>query len=215
MAVTDQEHVQHQSRIARLEAMARQLQGSTRLMASAPVTSLPPAPFDGQEIYYRFQQTVNPTDATLLIWHLRWDAAGGYWVPVGEQPPIYAIDGFQRSTSFSANTWGGVDPADPTLNVPRAGEYRLEWGNNNMLSPAGSNCWVGLQLAGADPGVGGPLTCSGGYTTGQWLGGAPGSARASLVAGALVRMRYMTQNIAGPISRITAYVKAYPRRITG
>ena len=62
--------------------MPRQVTPGFRL----PVfTSLPASPPDGQEILYRFAQTVTPADASVRLWHLRRDAAANLWLPIGAQ----------------------------------------------------------------------------------------------------------------------------------
>ena len=189
--------------------------GPAGVGAAPIVAALPGSPADGQEVIYRFQQTVTPADAKWTYWHLRWDAAAGCWLPVGAQDPILAQAG-PGGTNFSAGAWGNFDANDPVVTLPRAGDYDVQWGNGGGLSPAGSNSWCGLQIAGVDPPLAGDLTTCLGYTTGQWTPGGHASRKCNaMAAGTVIKMRYQTQNIAGGMNRTNAYIRAFPRRITG
>lgn len=130
MAVTDQEHVQHQSRIARLEAMTRQLQGR----AGKPLTALPPSPVDGQEFnlqsaamaalgvmwkfrYRQFQAdgvTVNPSI-------YKWEFVGG--------APLQSNVDVAAATAGSGSSYSDlVGSPGPDLVVPLAGDYDVHFG---------------------------------------------------------------------------------------
>lgn len=184
------------------------------------VSSLPSSPFDGQEIYYRFQQTVNPVDAVWIVWHLIYDATTGAWLPVGRQEPVYAHRGITESFAFSsANAWGGINVNDPQVTVPRAGDYDVEFGCGTMLGGA-VNMWVGLRVAGVDPGnsPGGGSDgnyVSGAQTSATWDKSGPGHRKITgIAASATIQQRYQVSG-ATTVQRGGAYIKAFPRRITG
>ena len=112
------------------------------------VTSIPTAPVDGQEVYYRFAQTVVPVEAQTLLWHLRFDAALSKWLPVGRQEPIMAWDNAQRSQAFGAG-WSQFTQ-QLAATAPVGGRYRIRWGANGVLSSSAVvNIWVGLIVNGA------------------------------------------------------------------
>jgi len=183
------------------------------------VTSLPVGPSDGMEIKLRIVPTVVPADTTPILWHLCWDAANAAWLPVGRQEPVYAHRGLVEFTSFSANAWGNVSVNDPTVTVPRAGDYDAEWGCGTALVNGVSSAYMGLQIAGVDPGPGNSgadtPTVSYAQTNATWDKSAPGHRKLTgLAAGATVKHRYYT-GVAGNVYRGNAYLKLYPRRITG
>lgn len=185
------------------------------------VTSLPASPVDGQEILYRFVQTVTPTDAAVLVWRLIWDAAAAAWLPVGRQEPVYAYRQLVENTNFaSINVWGGVAVNDPVATAPRAGDYDVEWGCGVALLGGAGNGTLGLQVAGVDPTVTTSLGGSDGLVIafaqqgGSWDKSGPGNGKVTLAAGATVKQRIAT-SVTGLVYRGRAYIKLYPRRITG
>jgi hypothetical protein len=189
---------------------------ATGTLGVPTVTALPSSPTDGQEIYYRFQQTVNPADAAWIIWHLRYDSAAAAWLPVGEQAPLIGVDPFSRGNSFSANAWGTIHASDPTVTLPRAGDYRLAWGMASSLASQVINQWVGLQIAGVDPAVNGAWCASGHGAPSTWEPGPRGEATATgLAVNTLLRIRFYAQTTAATLTRAGPYVMAWPRRITG
>lgn len=189
---------------------------------SAPVvTALPASPEDGQEILYRFAQTVTPTDAAVLVWRLVWDAAAAAWLPVGRQEPVYAYRSLVENTNFgSINAWGNVSVNDPVVTAPRAGDYDVEYGCGAALLPGPSNGALGLTVAGVNPtfttSLGGSdgLVISFAQTSGTWDKSGPGHGKVTLAAGATVKQSYAT-GVAGLVYRGRAYIKLHPRRITG
>lgn len=86
----------------------------------ALVTSLPGAPYDGQEILFL-------ADATnRIIWPLRYNAAGGTykWETLGQATPLYAeVSAFQ---SLNNTTFTDLTTFGPSLTVPLAGDYDIE-----------------------------------------------------------------------------------------
>ncbi|HEX6786714.1 MAG TPA: hypothetical protein VF076_05930 [Acidimicrobiales bacterium] len=117
------------------------------------VTSLPASPADGEEVYYRFAQLVSPANPLVNLWHLRWDQAGGWWLPVGEQVPVYAFDGVQRSASIGAGGWGTNITPLCTATVPRPGSYRIEFGSQSFWAGTVGNWFLGLARASGWPGT--------------------------------------------------------------
>jgi len=112
------------------------------------VTALPTAPFDGQEIIYRFVQSVqivsvNGADPQVLLWRLRYDAAVGKWLPVGSQEPVCAYDGGSHSQSFGAG-WSQFTGAVLSISVPLPGIYRFKFGANYYYNNTSSNNQIGL-----------------------------------------------------------------------
>lgn len=112
--------------------------------APQPVTSLPIAPIDGQECYYRFAQNVTPTDAQSLVWHLRYDAALTKWLPVGAQEPVAAYDDTQRAQVFGVG-WSQYTGAQVIARTPLPGIYRVKYGANTMLdATSNANLYLGI-----------------------------------------------------------------------
>lgn len=104
--------------------------------------SLPASPLDGQEIVYRFAQTVVPADPQVLLWRLRWDAALAKWLPVGAQEPVFAYDSVQRGQSFGGGSGSQFSAQSLYAVAPLAGIYRLEIGAAQALVSSGTdNCY--------------------------------------------------------------------------
>jgi len=86
-------------------------------------TSLPGAPFDGQEIFY----AAVPADG--VIWHLRYRtaASGSYkWEFVGGSDMYHAVNTGQ-GTAATHSTFQDLATVGPTITVPLAGDYMIEF----------------------------------------------------------------------------------------
>jgi len=186
------------------------------------VVSLPSSPTDGQEIYLQVTPAVTPADTTPLLWHLRYDLSLTAWLPVGRQEPVYAHRGLTEFFAFSSvNTWGGINANDPQVTVPRAGDYDVEWGAGIGLLGSAGNGTLGLQIAGVDPAAttslgGADAAIVGHAETGStWTKSGPGHRKLTgLAVGAVIKHRYAT-SVVGNVYRGNAYIKLYPRKITG
>lgn len=148
---------------------------TTGTIGPPKVTSLPTNPIDGQECYYSFAQTVVPADAQPILWHLRYDSVVGKWIPVGDQQPVTAFDGTQRSQTFGVG-WSQYTGAVLSAQVPLAGMYRAKYGAGHALdSSALANLYVGLTdsaglfpSAGATSPTGGLSAAAGSGTSSTW-----------------------------------------------
>lgn len=185
------------------------------------VTVLPPTPYDGQEVIYRFAQTVVPADSKVILWHLRWDVVDGAWLPMGRQEPVYAFRPDVDGASPTVNTWASISINDPSLTIPRAGDYDFEFGAGSSLLGGVTNSFLGLKFgsvepsAGAfSPGAAAAPVVSAAQTSATWDKAGPGNWKANVAAGLVVLQRYQVQGSV-TFSRGMAYIKAFPRRITG
>lgn len=106
------------------------------------VTTLPASPFDGQEVYYRADNTAG------AIWHLRARSAanGGSatypWEFVGGSPiaALGGTAGYITSTSYSRTVTSG---SLPTLSVPLAGDYDVHLRSAQMVcSSSGADAYL-------------------------------------------------------------------------
>jgi hypothetical protein len=188
------------------------------------VTTLPPTPYDGQEIYYKFSQNVVPADAQVTYWHLRWDVTTASWYPVGDPSPIYAYQGTMETFgSFAAKTWGGVSANDPKIFFPLPGDYDIEWGCGQFWANVSGNWFITAYWTNADQtsnGSADPAVDVACPEAGTTYSSAHASKKinvtaAIIAAGVGLRQHYYI-NITGTaaLSRGSAYIKAYPRRFT-
>jgi hypothetical protein len=180
------------------------------------VTSLPTEVSDGQEVLYRFTQSVTPADAAVIVWRLRWDKTAAAWLPVGNQTPIYALQSANEAVTVSAGTWSGVSANDPLINVPRSGDYEVEWGCGQFWINAVGNWYIAAYFPGSEQTVNGTQPTSDIAAvpgTGTW-GGGRATKKMTLAATNQLKQRYYS-TVAGTLTRGSAFIKAYPRRITG
>lgn len=186
----------------------------------ATVSSLPSNPVDGQDIIYRFQQTVNPVDAAWLFWHLRWDTALAAWIPVGRQEPVYGYHPPFEVVSYSANTWGGVNANDPSVTIPLKGDYEIEWGAGMFYCNVVANIYIAAYYVGSEQTPNGTqpstdilaVTGAGGAST--YVGGVSASKKVNgMTVGQVQKHRYYITAAASSLGRGAAFVRAYPRKI--
>ncbi len=179
------------------------------------VTALPVLPADGQECFYRFTQSVNPVDAKIIYWHLKYNAAQNAWYPVGRPDPIFALQAANEQTVYSANTWGGVTANDPLVTFPLTGDYEVEWGCGQFWVSAVGNWYIAAWYPGSEQTLNGTaptaniFTCQAG---GTWSGG-QGTKKMAMAATQQLKQRYYV-TAAGTLTRGTAFIKAYPRKIS-
>lgn len=104
------------------------------------VSALPPAPFDGQEIYY--QNVAMATDG--VVWHFRYreGSTSAYkWEKIGGSK-LYAQSTVPQNVPTTTPT---VVP--PSLTLPLAGEYNFAWGARIYVqNPAGQNAILALYI---------------------------------------------------------------------
>ena len=100
-------------------------------------TGLPASPLDGQEILYRWAQTVLPADPSVRLWHLRRDAAANLWLPIGAQEPVEALDTVQRTQQFGGGNGSQFSAQGLVAYAPLPGTYRVEAGAGQALVSSG------------------------------------------------------------------------------
>ncbi len=101
--------------------MEQALQG---IRGQATVTSLPTTNlYDGREVYYVADATNGVT------WHLKYKSSEATykWHYVGGQALYAAVETSQTKT---ANSYGNLATTGPSITLPLAGDYRLEYGSN-------------------------------------------------------------------------------------
>lgn len=173
------------------------------------VTSLPANPVDGDECYYRFLPTTTPATTVPLVWHLRFDAANGAWLPVGDQRPILAVYSTGVSAAMGAGSWGTFDANDPRLTVPLAGTYECETGISEAYSPTPANFNVGLGKNGTVW-----AEASAAWSTANY--GETGQIRDfnTFVSGDAVRQYYYLSGATQTITLRGRYLSIRPMRLT-
>lgn len=186
--------------------MPRQIAPGFRL----PVfTSLPASPVDGQEVIYRFAQTVLPADPQVLLWRLRYDAAVGKWLPVGAQEPVFAYDATSRAQSF------GAGPSQFSAQivqafVPLLGIYRMEIGAHQALCSSGTDN-VFLLVSDGSTWVTVGSIGTGTPTTWSTMNG--GQARRTIVAGGSAIWGCQPGSTTQTINAAGRYLRLFPVQI--
>lgn len=97
------------------------------------VTSLPPLPYDGQEVYYNNWALMGD-----IIWHLRytaWAASSHKWLVLGHPPPLFVRAATAVNTTLNAyDSFAG----GPSITAPLPGDYDADaW--CTVFSPDGGN----------------------------------------------------------------------------
>lgn len=108
------------------------------------VTALPPGPVDGQEIFYAADATNG------VIWHLRYRSGASGWEFIGG-PPLQIYD--VNSVTQASSTFADFSTAGPSLTMPLAGDYMVEWTCNlgNSLTAPSFDVFVGIKNASTNP----------------------------------------------------------------
>lgn len=128
--------------------MAARLATLERIAANfAPdfVAALPSSPLDGYEIYY--------ADAAMqtagIAWHLRYNnaSASAYkWEFLGGAPFFSEVT---TSQGISTTTYADLATVGPSVTLPVAGDYDVEWGTRSYLTTAGVSAMMGISIGGA------------------------------------------------------------------
>lgn len=84
------------------------------------VTSLPSNPRDGQDCFYK--------TSTGEVWHLRYNASVSKWDFVGGTPLVSEIDNDEVRAVAAA--YAALGTAGPSITVPLAGDYWVDFGAN-------------------------------------------------------------------------------------
>jgi hypothetical protein len=101
------------------------------LMSAAPtaprpiVTSLPPAPYDGQEVVLRLPDANNGLAGATVLWGLRYNATSTYpfkWEFTGGTPLSAHSDATLRSPLANTTAWQTI-ASTPSLTLPYDGDY--------------------------------------------------------------------------------------------
>lgn len=96
-------------------------------LASAPVvTTLPATPVDGQECNYLADATNG------VVWHLVYRSATGKWHMTGG-PPLYG-EVANGGNGIPSTAYGDPGTAGPSVVLPLAGTYLLEYGYGGYFS---------------------------------------------------------------------------------
>lgn len=118
-------------------------------LTTSTVTSLPGSPFDGQRVFY-------VADATNgVIWHLRYRAASASaykWEYVGGAALNAELNGTESITSL---TFGDMTTVGPSITVPLAGDYDIDFRANVRPQPTQTNTGllVGVKIGAAAVGL--------------------------------------------------------------
>jgi len=118
-----------------ISALANALEAIPSLRSTLE-TSLPPTPFDGQEIYYV------ANSANGVIWHLRYReaAAGTYkWEFVGGSNLTNEINSLE--SPVSGGTWTDLPTVGPQVTAPLAGDYEIAFSARLGTTSGG---WAGV-----------------------------------------------------------------------
>jgi hypothetical protein len=105
------------------------LKSTIDLSIGSYATELPGNPLDGQEIYYAADA------ANGVIWHLRYrsGASGSYkWEYLGGPSMFSSPSAGDEGTASTA--YVGLTTAGPSITVPLAGDYIIEFGSRAFLT---------------------------------------------------------------------------------
>lgn len=171
------------------------------------VSALPVSPVDGQEVYYQ-----SATLAGLgVIWHLRYRAgsASAYkWEFLGGA----ALEAHQSAGGYrNSFTWGGLTTgAGPSVTLPLAGDYELQWGCQTYPQ-AGNNGKMGVVVGGAS-GNTNPSVRELDFD-GVAAGGMPGHRKDRVAIVGKAAATTIWTNFYGVLSFPTNYVSVLPVRV--
>lgn len=182
-----------------MAAKIRQLQGRVK---GQVVTSLPADPFDGQEVVYL------ASEPSGIVWKLRYrrDSGSAFkWEVVGGSP-LRSGDGATQSTASNVFQTLGT----PSVTVPLAGDYDIEWGTPAVINTvaAVNQMELGMHINGAS------WLTSYLIASGQWDGGTlhERNTFAFMPAGAVLNPRYRSLN-SQTCNWLGFYLYAMPVRV--
>lgn len=115
----------------------------TSLLGSTIGTSFPTNPTPGDGYIYVADSTNG------VLWQFRFykpAGATGYWAFVGG-PPLYAEVATSESTTSGSYT--DLTTVGPTITLPFAGNYRIDFGAAILPTAAGSAGAIGLSIGGS------------------------------------------------------------------
>lgn len=118
--------------------------GTTAASGTGYAVGLPASPTDGQEYIL-----VDSVTLATYQWRFRYNAGSSNtdkWEFIGGAPVYAAVETSQTTTSTS---YAALATAGPTITVPRAGVYRVEFGCNLFCNAAVGNTAVASYDVGA------------------------------------------------------------------
>lgn len=154
------------------------------------VSSLPGSPVNGQECNYLADSTNG------VVWRLKYRTASSKWHFIGGGSMSHSVDA-SESRAVVALTWADLTTVGPTLTIPLAGDYIVEFGCN-VLAPTG---YVANASGGAIINVGGTLDGNTNITFGTGPAGGAGNGEQSNIsyarkmtftAAQVVKMQYIS-----------------------
>lgn len=174
------------------------------------VTSLPGSPTDGEEVYYKVG-----TGDTATLWHLRYDSSitdAHKWRVLGCQD-IHAEVVTDESTSSS--TYGDLTTVGPSVTVPLAGVYEVQFGAGCYSTVNGTDATASVSLGGSTPSDNDAIRHRGISTSSQLSVSSPSRilARETLAAGDTVVMKYHAGNVAGAGHFFNRWLTVRPIRL--
>jgi hypothetical protein len=169
------------------------------------VTSLPSSPIDGQEIYFLADATNS------IVWHLRYRAASasGYkWEFLGGLALEHTL-GAQTTTTVGT-VWHDLATVGPTLTVPLAGTYDVDYRARFYNPPAASNAQIGVAIGAATPldiaGATAAIASTQGYPMSDIV-------RRDYAAGNALRVRYAIAGGVGTYTYDLRHLRLTPVRV--
>lgn len=168
--------------------------------------ALPVAPRDGQECYLLADA------ATSTVWHMRYRAATGKWEYVGGRA-LEARVATSELMALALNTWGDVATLGPSITVPLAGDYDLEFGADLIVGSNGQGVQAGIAQAALGnavaPFIG--MVAAIAQVSGSLM---TTSSMTALAANQVLRMRYRVQSVAGGTPTVAnRWLKIRPWRL--
>lgn len=173
--------------------------------------SLPSSPVDGDEILYVAEST-NRT-----LWHLRYDAAETTtykWKFVGGFPLFAKRDPNGTIAASGGNAWTNLaasDVAGPSVVLPLAGFYLMEFGAQIDAPVDGSVAQVGVSAQGFDPAN--EDTASNANVRTVSVSGSRDPLIAAIAAGTSMRLMYRAGTGTGTATYGKRWIKGTPLKV--
>lgn len=117
-----------------------------RYARAAPVVTALPTISSSDGDIVQFKALATATGASVdARWMLVYDAASGYWYPIGAVPLVKEIDTAQSTTS---STYADLATVGPSIAAPLLGDYLITFGAETVNNTASSTSLMSIDAGG-------------------------------------------------------------------
>lgn len=174
----------------------------------AVVTTLPVGPTDGTQVILT-DNTATPSYA----WLLQFTTASSKWLFLGGSPLYASVDTADGSTGGNNVYSDPSTHAGPSITVPRAGVYLVEYGGKGNGNASGTGSYIGVSVAGSTPSLGTDRT-SLAINNSTGIGGMAKFETASIAAASVIKQQIADSDTTRRITMQQRWLSVVPVTVT-